>query len=57
MSNQTECPICKANIKWQEAPVEGELIYCDDCGSELEVFNISPTKLEEAPCEAEDWGQ
>ena len=34
---------------------EGEIIVCDDCGSELEV--IGKDNLQEAPQEEEDWGE
>ena len=35
----------------------GELIVCDDCGSELEVIGLEPFALELAPMEDEDWGE
>lgn len=52
-----ECPICGGEVQLEEGTVAGELISCDDCGSELEVKGLSPVVLEEAPQEEEDWGQ
>jgi alpha-aminoadipate carrier protein LysW len=37
--------------------VVGELIECAECGSELEVVGLNPVSLNEAPQEAEDWGE
>lgn len=53
----TECPICGVEIKIQENTEKGELIECNDCGTELEVKSLDPIKLEEAPQEEEDWGE
>ena len=50
------CPECSADI--EEAGLElGELVVCDDCGSELEVTDVDPVNLELAPEEDEDWGE
>jgi lysine biosynthesis protein LysW len=36
----------------------GELLDCDECGSELEVTQLTPgIHLREAPMCAEDWGE
>lgn len=51
------CPVCDAEVSLDEGTVEGELVTCDDCGSELEVTGLSPVTLEEAPQEEEDWGE
>ena len=52
-----ECPVCGIDVELQEDTIEGELIECEDCGSELEVTQLSPYALEEAPETDEDWGQ
>ena len=52
-----ECPICSAEIKPGNDTVEGELIACPDCGTELEVTGIDPFAVAEAPQEEEDWGE
>lgn len=50
-----ECPVCGAEIVLDEDVEEGEIISCDDCGSELEVEGKD--SLREAPQEEEDWGE
>ncbi|MFT6109685.1 MAG: alpha-aminoadipate carrier protein LysW [Planctomycetota bacterium] len=35
----------------------GEILACDDCGTELELSNLDPMTLIEAPDVAEDWGE
>lgn len=37
--------------------VQGELLECADCGSELEVTGTDPVTIQEAPEAEEDWGQ
>ena len=50
------CPECSAAL--ETAGLElGELIVCDDCGSEIEVVGLEPLVLELAPEEEEDWGE
>ena len=53
----SECPVCGAEITLANDVVKGELLECDDCGSELEVVSLEPITLEEAPEAEEDWGQ
>jgi len=53
----SECPVCGAEVSPGDDAVKGELIECDDCGSELEIVSLDPLKLEEAPEAEEDWGQ
>ena len=52
-----ECPVCGAEFQLVEDAVEGELIACEDCGTELEIISIDPPEVEEAPSEEEDWGE
>jgi len=53
----TECPVCGAELTLSGDLVKGELMECDDCGTELEVTRVDPVKVEEAPEAEEDWGQ
>lgn len=39
------------------APELGELVIDDETGVEYEVVSIDPPRLEQAPKEAEDWGE
>ena len=52
-----ECPICAAEISLGEDTINGELMECSDCGTELEVKGTDPFVLEEAPQVEEDWGE
>ncbi len=52
-----ECPICAAEVEVAKDAMAGELLICDDCGAELELLEIDPVKLAEAPATEEDWGQ
>ena len=51
------CVICGADVVVAEDPLQGELIECGDCGTDLEVSNLDPLQLIEAPAEGEDWGE
>jgi alpha-aminoadipate carrier protein LysW len=55
VKKMAECPVCGADISLAADTEEGEIIACDDCGSELEV--TGKDSLQEAPQEEEDWGQ
>lgn len=52
-----ECPVCGGGVDVATNVMEGELLDCADCGSELEVRSLSPIELREAPMAAEDWGE
>jgi alpha-aminoadipate carrier protein LysW len=53
-----ECPICAGAVGLPADVMLGELLDCDDCGSELEVATLLPApSVREAPVSAEDWGQ
>lgn len=52
-----ECPVCAAEVALESDAVVGELMECPDCGSELEVLELTPPRLGEAPETEEDWGQ
>ena len=57
MKRTTECPVCDAEIEAPDDAVEGELLSCPDCGTELEVISTDPFAVSEAPQEEEDWGE
>lgn len=52
-----ECIICGGELSLNPGIELNEIIMCDDCGSELEVTNLDPFTVEEAPQEEEDWGE
>lgn len=51
-----QCPECEAEISLQGVMV-GEIIYCSDCGSELEVLSVEEPRVALAPPIEEDWGE
>ena len=51
------CPECDASLPIAPDVMQGEILACDDCGSELEVLETSPMALELAPDVQEDWGE
>ena len=57
MSNLVECPICDADVALSNDTIQGELIECSDCGTELEVTSLEPFAVQEAPQVEEDWGE
>ncbi len=50
-----ECPVCGLEFALSPDTEEGEIISCEDCGSELEV--TGKDSVQEAPGEEEDWGE
>lgn len=49
------CPECEADIDVDEFDVDkGDLITCTECGTELEVINVTPIELDVASDEDED---
>jgi alpha-aminoadipate carrier protein LysW len=53
----SKCTVCEGNVTIPENSMEGELLICPDCGTELEVVSMDPLTLEEAPEVQEDWGE
>ncbi len=51
-----DCPVCGADIL-NNGLMMNELIPCPECGSDLEVLELTPLKLDKAPEEKEDWGE
>ncbi len=54
MANCTECA---AEVTVPDDPLEGEIVDCTTCGTELEIVEVSPPVLQRAPELAEDWGE
>jgi alpha-aminoadipate/glutamate carrier protein LysW len=51
------CPECDAQVALAPDTEVGEIVSCGDCGADLEVRGLDPTRLELAPPEEEDWGE
>ena len=43
-----ECPVCGAEVELAADAVVGELMECEECGSELEVLELEPPERGEA---------
>ncbi len=57
MANSVECVVCEGQVALPEQAMEGEVLVCPDCGSELELVALDPPAVEEAPEVQEDWGE
>jgi len=57
MSKATKCPKCDADLSLTDDCEIGEIIICDECSAELEVKNLDPIELDDAPEVQEDWGE
>jgi len=53
----SQCPVCEADVVISDDPIEGELLECEECGTELEILALDPVMLGEAPEMEEDWGE
>lgn len=53
----TICPICVVQLKLLPDSIIGELLECQDCGTELFITGVDPITVEIAPPVDEDWGQ
>ncbi len=51
------CPECEATLDLPADLIEGEIVPCPDCGSELEVASLNPVRLQLAPAVEEEWGE
>lgn len=51
------CIVCDVELVIAEGTEQNEIITCQDCGTELEVTNLDPITVAQAPQEEEDWGE
>lgn len=53
------CPECVTNIRFDQQPSLHDLVTCPECGTELEVIQVSPLKLDWAydDEDADDWDE
>jgi alpha-aminoadipate carrier protein LysW len=56
VTTEAECPECYGAVKLVDV-MQSEIVQCPECGTEHEVVEIAPVKLEPAPQEEEDWGE
>jgi len=53
-----KCPECDASIDVPDDAVDGEILTCDECGSDIEVVkSAEKAQLRKAELKGEDWGE
>jgi alpha-aminoadipate carrier protein LysW len=52
-----ECVECGSFVPIPEDVMANEILFCPDCGVELEVISLEPLSLALAPEVEEDWGE
>jgi lysine biosynthesis protein LysW len=40
------CIDCEQEIRLETRPVEGEVLFCSNCGAEFEVISVEPIELD-----------
>lgn len=53
----TACIECGEAVSTPTDVEVGEILDCSGCGTELEVVDVGPMELAEAPELQEDWGE
>ena len=48
------CPECEAEVQVDEDSDKGDVVECDDCGTQLEVVGLDPIELDVAVAEEEE---
>jgi alpha-aminoadipate/glutamate carrier protein LysW len=51
------CPECARPVSIRTDAIVSEIVWCGDCGSELEIVGRDPILLALAPEVEEDWGE
>ena len=52
------CPECEAEVQVDEDTDKGDVVECDDCGTQLEVVGLDPIELDVAvEEEEEEWDE
>lgn len=41
-----DCPECSSSVDIQPSPSLGDIVDCDDCGTDLEIVGLDPLELE-----------
>jgi len=46
-TNKIICPDCEAEIKQPEGMMIGDILECNECGTEVEVLSLEPLQYKE----------
>lgn len=49
-----KCPECEADVHVDTDADKGDIIACDDCGTDLELVGLDPVELDIVEEEADD---
>ena len=44
MNEKITCPDCKTEIKLTKEVIVGDIVECDECGTEVEILSLKPLK-------------
>lgn len=47
MNDKVVCPDCKSEIKLTEETMVGDIVECQECGTEVEIISLKPLKYRE----------
>ncbi len=47
MNEKVVCPDCKSEIKLTEETMVGDIVECQECGTEVEIISLKPLKYRE----------
>ena len=50
------CPECEADVHVDIDSDKGDIVTCDECGTELEVVGLDPVELDIVEADDEDLG-
>lgn len=42
----TNCPVCDENVYVDAKMVQGDVVFCDECNSDLELVGLDPIELD-----------
>lgn len=42
----TNCPVCDENVYVDSKMVQGDIVFCEDCNSDLELVGLDPIELD-----------
>lgn len=46
-TNKIICPDCDSEIKIPEGIMVGDILECEECGTEVEILSVEPLKFRE----------
>lgn len=47
MNEKIVCPDCQAEINLVEEVMVGDIVECEECGTEVEILSLNPLKYSE----------